>query len=53
MARLRQAASVDDDALLALLTHDYFGQLPPKSLDRNAFAWTRCDACRSRTARRR
>ena len=28
---------VDDDALLALLTHDYFGQVPPKSLDRNAF----------------
>ena len=28
---------VDEDALLALLTHDYFGQVPPKSLDRNAF----------------
>jgi anhydro-N-acetylmuramic acid kinase len=29
---------VDDDALLALLTHDYFGKVPPKSLDRNAFS---------------
>jgi len=28
---------VDDDALTALLTHDYFGHVPPKSLDRNAF----------------
>jgi anhydro-N-acetylmuramic acid kinase len=28
---------VDEDALLSLLTHDYFGQVPPKSLDRNAF----------------
>ena len=29
---------VDQDALLALLTHDYFGHVPPKSLDRNAFS---------------
>jgi anhydro-N-acetylmuramic acid kinase len=29
---------VDEDALLALLTHDYFGTVPPKSLDRNAFS---------------
>jgi anhydro-N-acetylmuramic acid kinase len=29
---------VDEDALLALLTHSYFGGLPPKSLDRNAFS---------------
>jgi anhydro-N-acetylmuramic acid kinase len=29
---------VDDDALTALLTHDYFGRVPPKSLDRNAFS---------------
>jgi anhydro-N-acetylmuramic acid kinase len=28
---------VDDDALNALLTNAYFGQVPPKSLDRNAF----------------
>ena len=30
--------SVDDDALTALMTHSYFGKLPPKSLDRNAFS---------------
>ena len=29
---------VDDAALKALLMHGYFGQVPPKSLDRNAFA---------------
>ena len=29
---------IDEDALLALLTHDYFGHVPPKSLDRNAFS---------------
>jgi len=29
---------VDDAALTALLTHDYFGRVPPKSLDRNAFS---------------
>jgi anhydro-N-acetylmuramic acid kinase len=29
---------IDEDALTALLTHDYFGKLPPKSLDRNAFS---------------
>jgi anhydro-N-acetylmuramic acid kinase len=28
---------VDEDALGALFIHDYFGRLPPKSLDRNAF----------------
>jgi anhydro-N-acetylmuramic acid kinase len=29
---------VDADALTALLTHDYFGRPPPKSLDRDAFS---------------
>jgi anhydro-N-acetylmuramic acid kinase len=29
---------VDQAALTALLTHDYFGAVPPKSLDRNAFS---------------
>jgi anhydro-N-acetylmuramic acid kinase len=29
---------IDEDALTALLTHPYFGELPPKSLDRNAFS---------------
>jgi anhydro-N-acetylmuramic acid kinase len=29
---------VDEDALNALLMNPYFGRLPPKSLDRNAFA---------------
>jgi anhydro-N-acetylmuramic acid kinase len=29
---------VQDGALTALLTHDYFGRVPPKSLDRNAFS---------------
>jgi anhydro-N-acetylmuramic acid kinase len=29
---------VDEDALNALLMHPYFGRLPPKSLDRNAFS---------------
>jgi anhydro-N-acetylmuramic acid kinase len=28
---------IDEDALTALLTHDYFGRLPPKSLDRQDF----------------
>jgi anhydro-N-acetylmuramic acid kinase len=32
------AGKVDEAALKALLMHPYFGQLPPKSLDRNAFA---------------
>ena len=32
------AGAVDEAALTALLTHDYFGALPPKSLDRNAFS---------------
>jgi anhydro-N-acetylmuramic acid kinase len=32
------AGAVDAAALTALLTHDYFGALPPKSLDRNAFS---------------
>jgi anhydro-N-acetylmuramic acid kinase len=30
--------TVDEGALTALLMHPYFGQVPPKSLDRNAFA---------------
>jgi anhydro-N-acetylmuramic acid kinase len=29
---------VDEDALTALLIHPYFGLVPPKSLDRNAFS---------------
>lgn len=29
---------IEEDALIALLTHPYFGELPPKSLDRNAFS---------------
>jgi anhydro-N-acetylmuramic acid kinase len=32
------AGTVDEDALQVLLTHDFFGALPPKSLDRNAFS---------------
>jgi anhydro-N-acetylmuramic acid kinase len=36
--RAAAAGSVDQDALTALLTHSYFGALPPKSLDRNAFS---------------
>src|SRR5258708_2178816 len=32
------AGRIDEAALTALLTHDYFGKLPPKSLDRNAFS---------------
>lgn len=32
------AGRVDEAALTALLTHDYFAAPPPKSLDRNAFS---------------
>lgn len=32
------SGKVDEAALTALLTHDYFGGVPPKSLDRNAFS---------------
>ncbi len=32
------AGKVDEATLNALLMHPYFGQVPPKSLDRNAFA---------------
>ena len=35
---LAGSGRVDEDALLALLTHGYFGKVPPKSLDRNAFS---------------
>jgi anhydro-N-acetylmuramic acid kinase len=31
------AGTIDQMALTALLTHNHFGRLPPKSLDRNAF----------------
>lgn len=31
------AGAPDEDALCALLTHGYFGRVPPKSLDRSAF----------------
>ncbi|KAB2919856.1 MAG: anhydro-N-acetylmuramic acid kinase [Hyphomicrobiaceae bacterium] len=34
---LAAEGKVDEGALIALLTHDYFCALPPKSLDRNAF----------------
>jgi anhydro-N-acetylmuramic acid kinase len=30
--------SIDEAAVRALLTHDHFGHVPPKSLDRNAFS---------------
>ena len=36
--RAAAGGRIDADALTALLTHDYFGKLPPKSLDRNAFS---------------
>jgi anhydro-N-acetylmuramic acid kinase len=36
--RAAAAGRIDEDALTALLTHDYFAKLPPKSLDRNAFS---------------
>jgi anhydro-N-acetylmuramic acid kinase len=36
--RAAAAGRIDNDALTALFTHDYFGKLPPKSLDRNAFS---------------
>ncbi len=36
--RAAAVGRIDQDALTALLTHDYFGKLPPKSLDRNAFS---------------
>ena len=32
------AGAIDEDALTALMTHNYFGALPPKSLDRQAFS---------------
>jgi anhydro-N-acetylmuramic acid kinase len=32
------AGRIDEDALTALLTNGYFGQPPPKSLDRDAFS---------------
>jgi anhydro-N-acetylmuramic acid kinase len=36
--RAAAAGRIDEDALTALLAHPYFGRLPPKSLDRNAFS---------------
>jgi anhydro-N-acetylmuramic acid kinase len=36
--RTAAAGRSDEDALTALLTHQYFGVPPPKSLDRNAFS---------------
>ena len=36
--RLAAGGIVDEDALLALMTNAYFGRVPPKSLDRNAFS---------------
>jgi len=36
--RFAAGGSVDEDALLALMTNSYFGRVPPKSLDRNAFS---------------
>lgn len=35
---LALSGSIDEDALIHLLTHDYFGVAPPKSLDRNTFS---------------
>lgn len=32
-----RSGRVDEDALARLMTHEYFGRRPPKSLDRNAF----------------
>ncbi|MHA1599622.1 MAG: anhydro-N-acetylmuramic acid kinase, partial [Alphaproteobacteria bacterium] len=34
---LARAGTVDDKALAALMSHPYFQQVPPKSLDRDAF----------------
>lgn len=36
--RLAAGGTVDEDALLSLMTNAYFGRVPPKSLDRNAFS---------------
>jgi anhydro-N-acetylmuramic acid kinase len=36
--RLAASGTVSEDALIELLTNGYFGRLPPKSLDRNAFS---------------
>jgi anhydro-N-acetylmuramic acid kinase len=36
--RTAAAGRIDEDALTALLTHQYLGVPPPKSLDRNAFS---------------
>jgi anhydro-N-acetylmuramic acid kinase len=36
--KLALSGRLDEDALIALLTHPYFSALPPKSLDRDAFS---------------
>jgi anhydro-N-acetylmuramic acid kinase len=36
--RTAATGRIDEDALTTLLTHQYFGGPPPKSLDRNAFS---------------
>lgn len=36
--RAAARGKVDESALTALLTHPYFGHVPPKSLDRNCFS---------------
>jgi len=36
--RLAADGCIDEDAMIGLMTHDYFNALPPKSLDRNAFS---------------
>ncbi len=36
--RLAAGGTIDEDALLELMTNAYFGRVPPKSLDRNAFS---------------
>jgi anhydro-N-acetylmuramic acid kinase len=36
--RLAAGGKVDEDALQELMTNAYFGRVPPKSLDRNAFS---------------
>jgi anhydro-N-acetylmuramic acid kinase len=40
---LAARGTCDEDVLQALLTHNYFGTPPPKSLDRNDFASTAAD----------
>ncbi|MFX8922174.1 anhydro-N-acetylmuramic acid kinase, partial [Acinetobacter baumannii] len=36
--RLAAGGTIDEDALLELMSNPYFGRVPPQSLDRNAFS---------------